>query len=147
MVRSDKADILSIVIITIIFSLYLGTIFVYTSHMPVSDDYGAVLVFLNNFVQAGDIYEKFSMLFLQHNEHRIVFNRIIEVLQLHVSGEVNFLYLTLIGNLGWVLTVYLLWHYAKKRNIVTITSFVPVILFMFTFSHSALMTWAMASLS
>lgn len=133
-------------IISVLFILYLWTILTYTSFMPVSDDYIAVLGFLNNYVQAGSIHEKLGMLFLQHNEHRIVFNRVIEVLQLNLFGEVNFLCLTLIGNLGWILTLFLLWHYAAKRKITSVFSFLPVVLILLTFSHSALITWAMASL-
>lgn len=126
--------------------LYVGTILMYSSHMPISDDYGAVLLFLNNYVQIENGLDKLQSLFLQHNEHRIVFNRLIEVLQLQLFGEVNFKVLILIGNLGWLLTLYILWVYLKKKYIMSPLAFLPVVLIMLSFSHSALMTWAMASL-
>jgi len=133
-------------LMTGILIFYIGTILIYSSHMPISDDYGAVLLFLNNYVQTENLLDKLHAFFLQHNEHRIVFNRLIEVIQLKLFGEVNFKVLILIGNLGWLLTLYLLWVYIKRKNIISPWAFIPVVLIMLSFSHSALMTWAMASL-
>ncbi len=132
------------VLVTFVSLIYLWTVLKYSVNMPYWDDYGAVLDFLNNFVVA-NVKEQIKLLFSQHNEHRIVFNKIIELMQYKLLGEVNFLYLIIIGNVGWFMTLVLLWKYSKKQNI-TIVAFSPVVLIMLSFVHFELMAWAMASL-
>jgi hypothetical protein len=137
----DKFVILLAVLISM---LYMWAVLRYTSYLPYGDDYDAVLNFLNNFCTS-DIAEKAKLLFSQHNEHRIVFNRILELLQLKLFGEINFLYLVLIGNFGWFLVIYFLWRYAKSKNL-SFIEFTPVIIFLLAFTHYELMTWGMASI-
>ncbi len=139
-------EILAAIVVSILLLIYVLTVLKYTSFMPIEDDYGAVLGFLNGYVEESDILTQLQMLFSQHMEHRIVFNRIIEILQLKLFGEVNFFYLTLFGNLGWLLIVYLLWIYAEKNKFATLFSFMPVALMLLSFSHSSLMSWSMASI-
>jgi len=133
-----------ILLVALISMLYIWAVLRYTSYLPYWDDYDAVLRFLNNFYDS-DISEKVKLFFSQHNEHRIVFNRIVELLQLKLFGEINFLYLVLIGNVGWFLVIYLLWRYAKSENI-SFIYFSPVLIVLLAFSHNELMTWAMASI-
>ena len=133
-----------ILLVALISMLYIWAVLRYTSYLPYWDDYNAVLRFLNNFYDS-DISEKVKLFFSQHNEHRIVFNRIVELLQLKLFGEINFLYLVLIGNVGWFLVIYLLWRYAKSENI-SFIYFSPVLIVLLAFSHNELMTWAMASI-
>jgi len=133
-----------ILLVALISMLYIWAVLRYTSYLPYGDDYDAVLRFLNNFYDS-DISEKVKLFFSQHNEHRIVFNRIVELLQLKLFGEINFLYLVLIGNVGWFLVIYLLWRYAKSENI-SFIYFSPVLIVLLAFSHNELMTWAMASI-
>ena len=126
------------------FGIYVWAVLRYTVNMPYWDDYGAILNFLNNYVNSS-FFEKLKLIFSQHNEHRIVFNRLIEIAQYKLFGEVNFLYLIIIGNFGWGLVILLLWNYTKKSSC-SLLLFTPVIFFMLTFVHFELMTWAMASL-
>lgn len=133
-----------ILLVALISMLYIWAVLRYTSYLPYWDDYEAVLRFLNNFYDS-DISEKVKLFFSQHNEHRIVFNCIVELLQLKLFGEINFLYLVLIGNVGWFLVIYLLWRYAKSENI-SFIYFSPVLIVLLAFSHYELMTWAMASI-
>jgi len=142
----DNKESFSSIVLSILVSIYIFTVLKYTSIMPIEDDYGAVLRFLNDYLNIENTLDKFKLLFSQHMEHRIVFNRLVELLQFKVFGEVNFIYLTLFGNLGWLLIVYILWSYSKKNNFITLFSFMPIALMMLAFSHSSLMTWAMASI-
>ncbi len=138
---------IAITIITFAFLLYLWAILKFTAYMPFADDYSVVLRSLNTYTAPdADMIQKFKMLFYQHMESRLVFNKIIELLQYYIFGQVNFLYLVLIGNMGWLLTIYLFWKYSIKNQIVSVITFVPVALMMLAFSHSSLMTWAMGSL-
>ena len=139
-------EVLSLVLIGTIVAIHISIISYYTSYMPISDDYGAVLGFINTYVQENNFLEKMKMLFWQHNEHRIVFNRLIEVLQYTLMGEISFPILVLIGSIGWFGTVYLLYRWSREQGFFKIVYFLPLIFILFAFSHAALMTWAMASL-
>ena len=142
----DNKEKFSAIVLSMLLLIYIFTVLKYTSMMPIEDDYGAVLRFLNDYLNMNNILDKFKLLFAQHMEHRIVFNRLVELLQFKLFGEVNFIYLTLFGNLGWLLIIYILWMYSKKNNFITLFSFIPVALMMLAFSHSSLMSWAMASI-
>jgi len=127
-----------------VIAIYVWAVLRYAVNMPFGDDYDAILNFLNNF-HVSNLSEKIKFIFSQHNEHRIVFNRVVEICQLEVFGEVNFVYLILVGNIGWGCTIYLLWVYCKNNSI-SLAYFVPIVLLMLSFAHWELMTWAMASL-
>ena len=142
----DNKEKFSAIVLSMLLLIYIFTVLKYTSMMPIEDDYGSILGFLNNYLNINDTLDKFKLLFAQHMEHRIVFNRLVELVQFKLFGEVNFIYLTLFGNLGWLLIVYILWMYSKKNNFITLFSFIPVALMMLAFSHSSLMSWAMASI-
>lgn len=109
------------------------------------DDYDAVLRFLNQYLFSHP-YPKIDLLFGQFGEHRIVFNRILELAYFKIFGTINFLHLVLIGNLGWILSIYLLWRYSRYTLKFNAFMFAPVAIMMLAFSHVALMTWAMASI-
>lgn len=138
---------LSYAVISFSFLLYFWIILKYTSYMPIEDDYSTVLAFLNSYLTPDTtMLQKLKMLFHLNAEHRLVFANAIILAQYYLFDQANFLYLVLIGNLGWLLTIYLLWKYSTKKNDISITAFAPVVLIMLSFSHASLMTWATGSL-
>jgi len=132
---------------TLLFTLgcYLYAVFSYTSIMPIMDDYDVVLRFLEEFNQA-DLWGKFDLLVAQHGEHRLVFNRIIELIYVMLHSNINFFHLVIFGNIGWFLVLLLLWKIARESKTADLFMFLPVVFFMLTFAHAALMTWPMASI-
>lgn len=124
--------------------LYIGVVLSFSSNYPFWDDYDAVLGYLNNFCESST-KDKISSLFLQHNEHRLFFNRIIEIIQYYAFGNVNFYYLILIGNIGWFLSIYLLIKYVRDSGYAWGYT-IPIIVIMTSFAHHECMTWAMCSI-
>jgi hypothetical protein len=133
------------ILISITLIVYFTVVWNFTSYMPIMDDYDVILRFLNKYL-TGDTSQQIHLLFAQHGEHRLVFNRIVELGYFNIFGQINFLYLTLFGNLGWLLAIWLLWRYSKHDLKINIFMFTPVVLMLLAFTHSALMTWAMASI-
>lgn len=113
--------------------------------MPFWDDYDAVLGFLNNFLVSENINNKLQLLFSQHNEHRIVFNRIIELVQYYLSGNVNFYFLTIFGNIAWILSFFVVFK-LFYNNIKEIKYFLPVSIIFFSLLTHELIPWAMGSI-
>ena len=135
---------IAIVIGILCIILYLGVVLSFSSNYPFWDDYDAILGYLNYFVESS-MKDKILSLFWQHNEHRIVFNRIIEIIQYYAFGNVNFYYLILIGNLGWFLSIWLLIKYVRDSGFAWVCT-IPIIVIMTSFAHYESMTWAMCSI-
>ena len=124
--------------------VYIGVVLSFSSNYPYWDDYGSILDYLNYFSESS-IKDKILSLFWQHNEHRLFFNRIIEIIQYYAFGNVNFYYLILIGNIGWFLSIYLLIKYVRDSGYAWVCT-IPIIVIMTSFAHHECMTWAMCSI-
>ena len=81
--------------------LYCTAIFRFAANFPTGDDYDAILNFLNQFSEL-DLKQQILSILSQHNEHRIALNKIISLVILKFSGQINFVQLIWIGNLGWL---------------------------------------------
>ncbi len=128
------------------FFIYILYIFRYAVNIPYFDDYDAILNFLNKFVQVQTVGEKVSLLFSQHNEHRIVFDRIVSLCYYYFFNEVNFRSLIIFGNLGWILTTVMLVLYLRKNFHLSLAQLVPVPYLLLSFSHWENMFFAMAAI-
>lgn len=120
--------------------LYLVVMLRFTCNVPRADDYDAVLNYLN-FTNT----DRWHLLFSQHNEHRIVFTRLIAEVMLYITGTINFTYLIYIGNAALFLILLILFHLFKKTNII-IVYFVPIPYILFSILSWENTTWAMASI-
>lgn len=69
--------------------LFFNSVGDYMVNIPYTDDYDAMLDFLNNFSQAG-FGRKMELLFSWHNEHKIVPSRIIYTIYYGITGGINF---------------------------------------------------------
>ena len=145
MTKYRTIDKVALTLILLVIILYCAIILKYTSFMPVMDDYDTVLDFLHQFLH-NSISDNFTLLFQQHGDHRIAFNRIIHLLQYYIDNEVNFIHLTIFGNLGLFILLYIIWRYFKRYVNSSIFLFAPVAIVMLNFSQSALTTWAMTSI-
>lgn len=125
--------------------LYGLAVYRYAVNAPFSDDFDAILGFLNTY-QESSLQSFFNLISAQHNEHRIAFSKIIYAIYYTIFGKINFSHLIWIGNFGWIATIYLLWRYSKQCGI-KVYQFAPVLIVLLTFSHYNLMTWAMASIA
>lgn len=63
------------ILITII--IYFIIIIDSSINFPVNDDYPSILHFLIKYDDAKSIFEKIHLIYNQHNEHRIIFGKII----------------------------------------------------------------------
>lgn len=125
---------------------YSAVILKYAANVPFQDDYDAILYFLSHFIEARTLQEKLALLFSQHNEHRIVFDRIVSLCCYSLFGEANFKYLIVFGNLGWVLSVLILVAYAHKSFGLALSSLLPIPYILLSFGHWENMFFAMAAI-
>ena len=137
-------ELMPIFLAFIAFLLYCLAIWRFSANFPYGDDYDAILNFLNQFPRL-DFKDQILSILSQHNEHRIALNRITQLAFLNLSGQINFIQLIWIGNLGWLLVIWIIYAWAKNKKI-SFREFCPVIIILLSFSHYELMTFPMASI-
>lgn len=129
------------------FFFYISVIYLFSANVPFSDDYDAVLKFIEQFTEFSSFGERIQLLFAQHNEHRIVFSRIVILLQQFLLGHINFRILVFTGNLGWLLTIIVLCLRMRKDYKFSLFAILPIIYLLLSFSHMENMFFPMASIS
>jgi hypothetical protein len=113
--------------------------------VPINDDF-ALLDFINKYLESNNFSEKIKLLFAQHNEHRIFYDRMFTLLSYKLIGTVNFTFLATIGNLSLIVICLIFYKIFNnlKRNVIY---FVPVTVLLFSLSSWENITFPMATLS
>ena len=137
---------IAIVILFLIpFILYFYNVIKYSVNVPYWDDYTAMDNLLS-FLEIKTTLPKIKFLFRQHNEHRVVFDRIVFLAQYYVFGILNFKQLSLFGNLGWVLAVFVLIFTFHKEYDLPYFYLLPIPYILLNFVQSENMFFPMASI-
>ncbi|WP_353169819.1 hypothetical protein [Flavobacterium sp.] len=124
---------------------FFYTFFSTTSNIPINDDY-SVLDNFTDIVNADSFFEKIKLFFKQHNEHRILYDKLWFFIDYKLSQQVNFNHLSLIGNLSLLgIFIFFLLKFKEKADN-TIYLF-PLAVLIFNFSFHENITFAMANLS
>lgn len=141
-----KQKIISGSLILIPIITFFGMFFFYMVNAPINDDYQAVLDFLNKCISTDSSTEKATLLFSQHNEHRIVYDRIWTIISYKLQNNVNFTFLAFIGNLS-LLAISLIF-FRKFQNLKrSFLVFIPISVLLFNLANWENMTFAMAGMS
>ena len=117
-------SIISIVIILLPVLIYLVYSFLNSDSLFRSDDFHL----LKTVVWMQDVdspIEKFKLLIQQHNEHRIIFPRLLTWLDYTIEGAINWRTLVLIGNLLWVSVLWFFWKGFESKQI-PVWMFIPI---------------------
>ncbi|GAB3339272.1 hypothetical protein GCM10027299_52090 [Larkinella ripae] len=116
----------------------------YAINIPKYDDH-ALKAFLLNLDKADSVRDAIYEFFRQHNEHRIVYDRLIAWLDFHLTGKLNFVHLMVVGNLSLVLLLAVFVR-ALRQVKAPVWMALPVSLLLFNLSHWENMFWGMAAL-
>ena len=84
-------------------------------NIPVGDDVYVMDMF-NQLKESSTAWEKFGILFSQHNEHRLVVTRILALLQYCISGYIDLRWWIILGNLSLVVIVILYYQHIGERK-------------------------------
>jgi len=116
----------------------------YAVNVPKWDDH-ALRAFLYYLDQETTLTGKIYQLFRQHNEHRIVYDRIVTYLDYQLFGKLSYLHLMTIGNLS-LLGLLGLFAVVLRRSGQAVWLLAPVAFFLFNLSQWENMYWGMAAL-
>lgn len=126
--------------------IYSYVIYQNTYNMPKWDDFPEVLLFLDRWLAADNIAEKFSAFISQTNEHILLVNHLIILAQYYLGGQVNFASLIYIGNIFYIGSSLALWRLLANHNNQAF-SFAIVMLIGVTFYSYDSTLWAMTAIS
>ena len=121
--------------------VYFYTISVFALNIPFMDDFDIFIGYLN----LPDSV-RYHTLFNQHNEHRLVIPRLIAEGYCQLTGKINFVSLSYIGNSAIVLLCLALF-YVWKRTSVPVGFFAPVPYLLFSACSWESMTMASSALN
>lgn len=129
--------------------IYYVTIYQNAYNFPYEDDLNSALSFIADY-QFGELsfWEKLKLIFSQYNEHRIVFDRLIFLLDYALFGQLNFTHLIFIGNIAPLLIGYLFMKVVFRGMPLNqkLLFLLPVAYSLFSFQYWELSTWSMAAL-
>ncbi|RRA98716.1 hypothetical protein [Larkinella rosea] len=129
--------------------IYYRTVYNNAVNVPFEDDFDSALKFLSSYLfKTNSLVDRVKLIFSQHNEHRIVFDRLVFLLDYYLTGFLNFRHLILVGNLSLVFLAYLLFRssFPGMRLADKLLYFVPVAFGLFQLHFWELTVWGMASL-
>ena len=144
--RHKAATVILWLLLALPFVTYSLCVIHYSTNTPIMDDYDAVLDFTSSFINTQTPVDKISLLFSQHNEHRIVFDRVVFLGYYYLFREVDFRFFIIFGNLGWILTVVMLVVYVRNNFHLPLSRLLPIPYILLSFSHWENMFCAMAAI-
>ena len=141
-----KKKIFPFTLIIIPIITFFGMFFYYMVDAPINDDYQAILDFLNKCISTDSASEKASLIFAQHNEHRIVYDRIWAIISYKLQSNVNFTFLAFIGNLSLLAIAFFFFRkfIRLKKSLYLL---IPISVLLFNLANWENMTFAMAGMS
>lgn len=125
--------------------LLYGLVFeTYAVNIPLFDDH-ALRHFLIKYQQAGSPARRLALIFGQHNEHRIAYDRLVVLIQYWFSREINFVSMMRVGNLA-LPAVAAVWYAQLRRDGFTGWQWLPLVVLLFSLSIHENTFWGMAAL-
>lgn len=140
-----KKNLFLLMLLSVPFITYGIVVYIYATNVPYQDDFDAALDFVNRFTDANSLSARSKLIGRQHNEHRIVLDRFFFLGSYYLQDGVNFRTITILGNLGWVLTVMALVLIAYRRFHLSLARLLPIPWVMLSFVHYENMFFAMAA--
>ncbi|MFT4031845.1 MAG: hypothetical protein QM669_05465 [Siphonobacter sp.] len=143
MSRKNLPYLLAGFLLLIPISTYFLLLNQYALNIPKWDDHG-LRAFIDRTDKATSVGGFLYAFWRQHNEHRIVYDRLISFFDYKLTGKLNFVHLMWVGNAA-LPGIVLVWLRAT-RKILSPLYLVPTAFFIFTLAQWENMYWGMASL-
>jgi hypothetical protein len=129
---------------------FLFILFKYAVNLPFRDDWTGILLFLNSYLDAHGIIDKFNLIVENQYDHRIAWTRIVSLLVFKVFGVIDFRVIIFIGALSVFIILLCFWFAAsdKSKNIEErLLLFLPVVFFLVQPMYSEILFQADGSVS
>jgi len=126
--------------------LYSYTIYTHAINIPKWDDFPDILQFMDRWLQADSLAERFSVFLYHTNEHILLVNHVIILIQYYLIGHIDFRWLIYTGNLFYLGSAFLLWLPFRNKDESAI-AFAVLMLTAATFYSYESTLWALTAIS
>lgn len=133
-------------IVALLIAAFYSVVIAFAGNYPIGDDY-ALLDFTNRFVDAHGIRDSLSLVFAQHNEHRIITTRLAFLACRWILGGVDFRVVIVIGSLSYAGIFILLVRSMPERCMADPRLLVFIACMVFQFGSAESLLCAMAGFS
>ena len=107
---------------------YFATLNFFSVNIPFHDDYTVYLNFLNHFLTAENS-SFYDLILSQHNEHRVVFSRVLALGVFYLKSGVDFRLIIILGNIALIGIGILFFYIVQKHT--SLISLIPASIFFF----------------
>lgn len=124
--------------------MHFGFLTRYAVNIPKWDDH-SLRNFLVNYNQTASWSGKIGLIFAQHNEHRIAFDRVVALLFYKFTGEINFVWLMVVGSFSLLGILFVVYQLIRQIRLPAYF-FLPFPWLLLTLQHQENTFWGMAAL-
>jgi hypothetical protein len=129
--RMKVSTALTFCVSLIIIASYFTLIITNAVDIPNGDDLYCLLVFVQDFQDAQNPMERLQLLTGQWVEHRIFYSRFVALLSFWLTGQVNFLLISVLGNLSLIGFAIVFWKIIRHAGM-SAYYFIPIMLILFS---------------
>ena len=128
--------------------IYYTIVLIFSCNYPIGDDFSLV-DFVTNITTSSDLNQRLTLLYAQHNEHRIITTKLIFLLDYFLFDKLNFVHLILVGNLFHLGTFYIFRKHEPSKFDQQSQSYLAIFTacMIFQFGSAESMFWSMAAIS
>lgn len=109
-------------------------------NIPLLDDYGFVLNFLDSFSDANSISEKFNVVFAPSSNYLFITFRILVLVDYALFNQVSFVHLIYANNIFLLAIIWIIWNIFREENI-SLKYYLPVVI-LFSVPNFEIHNWA-----
>ena len=124
--------------------IYFGVVNAFAVNVFFADDFHLLKTIVWS-QEANTFTEKFKLFFQQHNEHRIIFPRLLAYTDYLIEGQINWRTLIFFGNMAWVSILFFLWKIFRSSQI-NPWYFVPIPFVFLQAQYYDNLTWTLSIL-
>ncbi|WP_337042497.1 hypothetical protein [Emticicia sp. 17c] len=127
---------------------YCYVVLRFSSDVPFYDDFFWGFDYLELYLQKNTFFEKVKMLFMQHNQHRLIYFRSVLLSLFYLEGTLNIKHLILAGNLS-IFGVLITYWLVFRRMAISLVYFLPVpfLLLPYQFMFNSIVSYGVPNMS
>lgn len=129
-----------------VIAVFWFSVFTLSFNFPFYDDFENIVQFILRFRESSGIWDKVVLLFEQNFEHRVLFSKLVTLLQYALTGQVNIRWLIVLGNIS-LLGISALFYTFYREQKLSLPALLAICCLLFQVQHyEDTISWATCSL-
>lgn len=134
------------IILFAVITVFWSSVFTLSFNFPFYDDFENIVQFILRFRESNGVRDKLVLLFEQNFEHRVLFSKLITLLQYALTGQVNIRWLIVLGNIS-LLGIAALFYIFYREQKLSLPALLAICCLLFQVQHyEDTISWATCSL-